>query len=557
MKRLHKNPAWLALAIGLGSAGAAYADAEPNAQTVPFCAAKQENWQFPCRSANQAVVNNKQELMANGGVASAETIRIQNRQGNRGESGPRLPASSQPAVTLAPPEPATGNQPVEAERKEKDKGKDKAKADNKDKNKAERDARKAREQRDAEERKALERQLAEEQRKADEANRRADDERRMREEAERQARALKQQRLDAEEAARRAARRAERRAERAASADAAGAGTPDDVREEVVREGSVRTSSEDFDTSVAGTGRQTMAPRDDGGLNDGQKALLFGLGALAIGKILDNGDEVVSNSGDRVVVRRDGELSVLKNDDALLRRPGDTVRTEQFNDGSTRTTVTRPNGVRVITVRAADGRVLRRSRVARDGTEYVLFDDTRQVASVDTDRLPASRVDPQRPAAASGDDAALRRALQEELRGDSGRRFSLDQIRSIAPVRYIAPEIEVEAVTFASGSAAIRPAQARELADLGQALEQLLRERPDSVLLIEGHTDAVGDASYNLALSDRRAESVALALTEYFDIPPENLVIQGYGEQFLKVPVPTDEPANRRAVVRNITPLLN
>ncbi|MCZ7675646.1 MAG: OmpA family protein [Roseovarius sp.] len=74
--------------------------------------------------------------------------------------------------------------------------------------------------------------------------------------------------------------------------------------------------------------------------------------------------------------------------------------------------------------------------------------------------------------------------------------------------------------------------------------------------MVEGHTDAVGRASYNLALSDRRAESVALALTEYFDVPPENMVVQGYGESNLKVLTPGPERENRRATVRRITPLL-
>jgi outer membrane protein OmpA-like peptidoglycan-associated protein len=76
------------------------------------------------------------------------------------------------------------------------------------------------------------------------------------------------------------------------------------------------------------------------------------------------------------------------------------------------------------------------------------------------------------------------------------------------------------------------------------------------VFLIEGHTDAVGSESYNLALSDRRAESVALALTEAFRIPPENLIVQGYGESFLKVQTQAAEERNRRATVRRITPLL-
>jgi outer membrane protein OmpA-like peptidoglycan-associated protein len=60
----------------------------------------------------------------------------------------------------------------------------------------------------------------------------------------------------------------------------------------------------------------------------------------------------------------------------------------------------------------------------------------------------------------------------------------------------------------------------------------------------------------NLALSDRRAESVALALTEYFDIPPENMVVQGYGETELLIDTLENEPLNRRVEVRVITPLM-
>jgi outer membrane protein OmpA-like peptidoglycan-associated protein len=76
------------------------------------------------------------------------------------------------------------------------------------------------------------------------------------------------------------------------------------------------------------------------------------------------------------------------------------------------------------------------------------------------------------------------------------------------------------------------------------------------VFLIEGHTDAVGDAGYNLALSDARAESVALALTEMFGVPPENMVTQGYGESDLALQTQDAAQVNRRVVVRRITPLL-
>ena len=88
-------------------------------------------------------------------------------------------------------------------------------------------------------------------------------------------------------------------------------------------------------------------------------------------------------------------------------------------------------------------------------------------------------------------------------------------------------------------------------------MRRMIDENPSEVFLIEGHTDAVGPAAYNLALSDRRAESVALALTEYFDVPPENMVVQGYGESNLRVPTSEAEQRNRRAAVRRITPLLS
>jgi outer membrane protein OmpA-like peptidoglycan-associated protein len=71
------------------------------------------------------------------------------------------------------------------------------------------------------------------------------------------------------------------------------------------------------------------------------------------------------------------------------------------------------------------------------------------------------------------------------------------------------------------------------------------------------YTDATGAAAMNLALSDRRAESVALALTQYFDIPPENMVVQGYGETELRLKTERNEPRNRRVAVRIITPLLS
>ena len=53
-----------------------------------------------------------------------------------------------------------------------------------------------------------------------------------------------------------------------------------------------------------------------------------------------------------------------------------------------------------------------------------------------------------------------------------------------------------------------------------------------------------------------RAETVALILSQQFNVPPENLVTQGYGEQYLKIPTDGPERRNRRVTARRITPLL-
>ena len=245
---------------------------------------------------------------------------------------------------------------------------------------------------------------------------------------------------------------------------------------------------------------------------------------------------------------------MLKDDDALVRQAGDEVRRETFNDGSARTTVTKPDGSQVVTILGRDGTVLRRINIDAQGNEYVLFDDTREERRVVVNELP--QIEQRNTLASEQNEEALRLALETQLRGDQAQRYSLRQVRDIRQVRALAPEIELDAVRFATGSAAIRPEQAKSLAKIGTAISNAIRNDPRTVILVEGHTDAVGDAGYNLALSDRRAETVALALTEYFDVPPANLITQGYGESTLKIRTLDAEPANRRAVVRNITSLL-
>ena len=351
----------------------------------------------------------------------------------------------------------------------------------------------------------------------------------------------------------------------AAAAAAAGAGDAEpEVVEETVTEDAVRQSSDDFATRIGealeqgrAEGRAESADSDDDGNGDNRlrNAALLGLGAVALSQILGDDARVVSDSGDRMVVEQDGRLRVLRNDDVLLRRPGAEVQTYNYQDGSTRTVVNYDDGTQVETIRAADGRTLRRTRVLQDGREVVLFDDTQETRSVNVNELP--QVDERRTIRFQDvDQNRLAEALRAQEVQGIGRSFSLSQIRNIDRVRQLVPEISVGSINFRSGSAAIPAQEAQELSELGNAMARMIEDNPSEVFLIEGHTDAVGDAAYNLALSDRRAELVALALTEYFDVPPENMVLQGYGESDLLVQTTDEERANRRAAVRRITPLL-
>src|SRR5262249_59735775 len=114
----------------------------------------------------------------------------------------------------------------------------------------------------------------------------------------------------------------------------------------------------------------------------------------------------------------------------------------------------------------------------------------------------------------------------------------------------------INTITFDSGAWEVSPDQYDRLGAIAEAMQRVLQRRPNEVFMIEGHTDAVGNDTDNLTLSDRRAESVPVILTENFQIPPENLVTQGYGEQYLKVQTQDANRLNRRVAVRRIGPLL-
>lgn len=85
------------------------------------------------------------------------------------------------------------------------------------------------------------------------------------------------------------------------------------------------------------------------------------------------------------------------------------------------------------------------------------------------------------------------------------------------------------------------------------AFEEVFQDvarRKAAEVVATGHTDTMGETSYNDALSLRRARKVRDMLVAR-GIPPDDVVVAGRGERELLVTTPdeTPEPRNRRVVV--------
>ena len=66
---------------------------------------------------------------------------------------------------------------------------------------------------------------------------------------------------------------------------------------------------------------------------------------------------------------------------------------------------------------------------------------------------------------------------------------------------------------------------------------------------LNGHTDAIGKADYNLKLSNLRAEAVKRYLVEHFRIADALLQTQGFGATKLLLPDDPNHEQNRRVEV--------
>jgi outer membrane protein OmpA-like peptidoglycan-associated protein len=132
----------------------------------------------------------------------------------------------------------------------------------------------------------------------------------------------------------------------------------------------------------------------------------------------------------------------------------------------------------------------------------------------------------------------------------------VEEIARSPEARGAVARIEIDTVNFGFGEGFLREEEIDKLDRIASILEKILARNPDEVFLIEGHTDAVGPAGANLALSRQRAQAVKQALATYYVIPAENLRTVGLGERYLKIPTLQAEAENRRVSLARITPLV-
>lgn len=154
-------------------------------------------------------------------------------------------------------------------------------------------------------------------------------------------------------------------------------------------------------------------------------------------------------------------------------------------------------------------------RAMADGGYLKVYVNDRRVANVPNANFPRSG------------------AIEFTMPGSPDAPVLLTDLRiaaSSTPILYEAllatGRVATQGILFDTGSDRLRPESTPTLKEIGT----MLQKYADLRLLIEGHTDNVGDDASNQTLSERRAAAVMRYLIETFQIDPSRLESRGFGE---------------------------
>lgn len=295
---------------------------------------------------------------------------------------------------------------------------------------------------------------------------------------------------------------------------------------------------------------------------------------------------VIKEPDQRTIVKRNNKTVIVHNETNRLKRQRNVrnVRTEKQGRNNV-TIIERPNNVQIYNITDNSGQLVRRYRRDADGRETILIDNESRRkksrwgrnlaiglgvgagivagaailnAAVD---VPPPRVGIPRDKYIvdyeDADDDDVYEAFSAPPVDRIERRYTLDEVRATPHLRERMRRVDLSDITFETGSWEVSEGQYAKLERAARGLLRVIERNPNEVFMIEGYTDAVGSEEDNLSLSDRRAETVAVILSEEFGVPAENLTTQGYGEEYLKVPTEGPERLNRRVAIRRITPLIS
>lgn len=118
-----------------------------------------------------------------------------------------------------------------------------------------------------------------------------------------------------------------------------------------------------------------------------------------------------------------------------------------------------------------------------------------------------------------------------------------ERIETISETRIVG--LQVDSIRFEFDKASLRTSDVSEIDSLGM----FLQKNPAAYVLLEGYTDSTGSEEYNLALSRRRAESVANYLMDNHNITDDRIVVNFYGPAN---PVSDNASSEGRAMNRRV-----
>jgi outer membrane protein OmpA-like peptidoglycan-associated protein len=163
-------------------------------------------------------------------------------------------------------------------------------------------------------------------------------------------------------------------------------------------------------------------------------------------------------------------------------------------------------------------------------------EQARAAAAIEATRAAKAKQEAERARLAAQEEAARAKAEAEQLMRE------LSELRAQQTERGIV--LTIGDVLFATGKAELSPDANKSVSRLAEFLKKYSTRN----VLIEGHTDSVGKDDYNLALSQKRADSVRDKLLAE-GIEPDRITTVGYGKKY---PVASNDTSAGKAQNRRV-----